>query len=554
MKSFLERLGIYGYAYVHERAMLASILTGTPVLFIGHIGEAKTKAAEMMAALLDEPFQKIAADKAQFEDMVGFPNPKSLMEGEVDYVKTKLSIWEKRFLLIDEISRCNPQTQNKLLEIVLDRQLMGLPTDIRWVWATMNPLDYPGSQPLDGALAGRMGYVIQVKKVIDQPDAIIERVVSSRNYAQTPALAHWTDDTREYRSAVTPELKLEMQELMFQAGQIFTGLDDHWTPIVSKYVTAWSVAFKNSTGQSDIDGRRMVMLRNNIIANIAIATVQYGHALSTMEIKEICAEVLPLSIPWLATGISETFDVSKFKAAHKVAAGTLDAGDTLLYRIVTEQDPIEKVRLFLSNRKKIDTAEATNLISSIYNDVRVTGTDEEIWKAHAERFMLKVAFTWIVLNIEDVPSEVIGLSSRNYPIKLCTDGMDTSSIKLQTGNYTDTIEIFKLYKDSIAYTDPVKIAAAYFTFHTQALTLTSAQLTERYTIAIQAADKIRTALMEFHPKAVHVSPPAAKQPSLSDAAVNALQEILSSQNGESHPDGSGTGGDTEQVGGLTLSV
>lgn len=521
MKSFLSRLGIYGYTPSHERAMLASILTGTPVLFIGNIGEAKTKAAEMFAKLLGEPFQKIAADKAQFEDMVGFPSPKSLAEGEVEYVRTRLSIWEKRFVLIDEISRCNPQMQNKFLEIVLDRQLMGLPTDIKWVWATMNPQDYPGSQPLDEALAGRMGYVLQVKRVVEQSDHVIEQVVASRSATQTPALSHWTSEARNYTNTVEPTLQEELREVMYRAGEIYTGLEDHWTMTISKYVASFGKTLE-STAKLFLDGRRMVMIKNNILSNIAIQTVMNGHALNLLELKALCAEVLPLSIPWLATGISSNFDEQKFKAAHKIATAQLDSSDSLVYRIVTEQDRLRKVKLFLENRTSIPATEAASLIASIYDPVKVSGTADDLWQEKARVFALQLAFLQLAVTLKDVPGEVISIAARNYPISfdkhLSGDMRTSSCVRVTTSTYDEMQTIIALYREAMAYTDPVQIAAAYFAFQSERITCTPSDIHDRLAYAREALATMAAELQAFLPgKVTHVH---------SNGVIPALQDPL----------------------------
>jgi MoxR-like ATPase len=63
------------------------------------------------------------ASKALFEDMIGFPDPSSIASGEIKYVPTKLSLWDKEFILVDEISRARAEMQNKWLEVIRGRNL-----------------------------------------------------------------------------------------------------------------------------------------------------------------------------------------------------------------------------------------------------------------------------------------------------------------------------------------------------------------------------------------------------------------------------------------------
>ena len=48
----LEKLGIFGWKEEEENLLLASILTGDPLLLIGRHGSAKTAVAEKMAEAL----------------------------------------------------------------------------------------------------------------------------------------------------------------------------------------------------------------------------------------------------------------------------------------------------------------------------------------------------------------------------------------------------------------------------------------------------------------------------------------------------------------------
>jgi MoxR-like ATPase len=75
-------------------------------------------------------------------------------------------------VLVDEISRCKPETQNKFFSPIHERKLQGMPLNsLVYRWAAMNPFSlrsnegddqYEGSQPLDTALADRFGFIIEV--------------------------------------------------------------------------------------------------------------------------------------------------------------------------------------------------------------------------------------------------------------------------------------------------------------------------------------------------------------------------------------------------------
>lgn len=72
--SILEKMGIFGWKEEEENLLLASILTGDPLLLIGRHGSAKTAVAEKMAEALARKFIVYDASKALFEDVLGYPN------------------------------------------------------------------------------------------------------------------------------------------------------------------------------------------------------------------------------------------------------------------------------------------------------------------------------------------------------------------------------------------------------------------------------------------------------------------------------------------------
>lgn len=120
----LEKLGIYGMSGI-EDMVLAGFVTGDPVLLVGTHGTAKTLLYLQLAEAMGLKFWAYDASKALFEDVIGFPNPYEIKEGRIGYVSTPMSVWDKEFILIDEISRANYQLQAKWLELIRARTIMG---------------------------------------------------------------------------------------------------------------------------------------------------------------------------------------------------------------------------------------------------------------------------------------------------------------------------------------------------------------------------------------------------------------------------------------------
>ena len=44
------------------------------------------------------------------------------------------------------LNRAVPELQSKWLEIIRSRKIMGFRTQVKWVWAAMNPIRYSGTQ------------------------------------------------------------------------------------------------------------------------------------------------------------------------------------------------------------------------------------------------------------------------------------------------------------------------------------------------------------------------------------------------------------------------
>ena len=124
----LKQLGIFGWKEADENLVLASLLTGDPLLLIGNHGCAKTHVANKVAQALGRRFLVYDASKAMFEDVLGYPNVEKLKHGVVEYVPSPVTIWDKELVLIDELNRAVPELQSKWLEIIRSRKIMGFPT------------------------------------------------------------------------------------------------------------------------------------------------------------------------------------------------------------------------------------------------------------------------------------------------------------------------------------------------------------------------------------------------------------------------------------------
>ena len=165
----LKNIGVYGFEKVHL-VVLASLVTGDPLLLIGKCGTGKTFLLNSLSEAMGLEHRHYNASLIAFDDLVGFPYPTQDFTS-VRYLETPSTIWGAESVLVDEISRCKPEHQNRFFSLIHERRIQGLKLEkLVYRWAAMNPclLDqgtedsYEGSEPLDQALADRFAFVLEV--------------------------------------------------------------------------------------------------------------------------------------------------------------------------------------------------------------------------------------------------------------------------------------------------------------------------------------------------------------------------------------------------------
>ena len=120
----LKKLGVFGWKVADKNLVLASLLTGDPLLLIGNHWCAKTHVANKVAQALGRRFLVYDASKRMFEDILGYPNVEKLKEGIVEYVPSPVTVWDKELILVDELSHAVPELQSKWLEIIRSRKIL----------------------------------------------------------------------------------------------------------------------------------------------------------------------------------------------------------------------------------------------------------------------------------------------------------------------------------------------------------------------------------------------------------------------------------------------
>lgn len=182
--TFLRQIGVYGFNDI-EPLILASLVSEDPILLIGLSGTGKTYLLNSISEALGLNHKHYNASLLSFDDLIGFPFP-SDDKRSIEFLPTPATIWDAESVLIDELSRCKPEIQNKFFSIVHERKIQGIALNtLRYRWAAMNPLlfsdsdaeNYSGSQALDPALADRFAFILDVPDWLALNEADQEAVV-----------------------------------------------------------------------------------------------------------------------------------------------------------------------------------------------------------------------------------------------------------------------------------------------------------------------------------------------------------------------------------------
>lgn len=385
MKSLLEQLGIYGWKKNDENLVLSSLLTGDPLLMIGSHGAAKTHIAFKMAQAMDKRFIAYDASKALFEDVLGFPNVESLKNGRVEYVPSAVTVWDKQFILIDEINRALPELQAKWLEIIRSRKIMGFSTEVKWVWAAMNPSTdgrYNGTQVMDAALIGRFSIFLYPPEALDMEEEDRIRVVEHINGDDAPSLGEWAPGacSRTVTSAETAATGERISRLLSAAAGHFVRLREQFETLGVFLSRLSMLVMKETDGKVKLDGRRLGFMYRNLLSARAVELARHDTMKDELpEFAESAKRVILASIP---VGINQD-GINKEEFLHKVeicldllADYFRDGSDLsrteMVYRLFTCSDLLEKTRILLTeNLSDLAKAKAWNDLADGTADISV---------------------------------------------------------------------------------------------------------------------------------------------------------------------------------------
>ena len=353
----LEQLGIYGWSENNENLLLASLLTGDPVLLIGNHGTAKTHTALKMAEALNKTFIAYDASKALFEDVLGYPDINKLKEGQVSYIPSKVTLWDKEFTFIDELNRALPEMQNKWLEIIRSRKIMGFDTKVKWVWAAMNPFSYSATQVMDEALVGRFALFIYPPEILEMNEQNRMRIAAHINGDDAPALNEWTvvKNGRTIEPGTVATCGEYIHEILRKAATYFKDLQQS-LPRITEFLAKYADLLARETNNDlRLDGRRLGFIYRNILANrsIELAKAELNQE-ELPDMKAMAVFVIQSSIPIGLNdeGAQREESLHKLEICYDLLKSYFeDNGQPeqveLIYELFTTTDLIRKTEILL---------------------------------------------------------------------------------------------------------------------------------------------------------------------------------------------------------------
>ncbi|PKN19295.1 MAG: hypothetical protein CVU71_07235 [Deltaproteobacteria bacterium HGW-Deltaproteobacteria-6] len=354
-QGFLKRLGVYGFEPL-EKIILAALITMDPLLLIGKSGTGKTFLLNSISEALGLVHRHYNASLISFDDLVGFPYPDE-NKTSIRYMETPATVWGAESVLVDEISRCKPEHQNRLFSLVYERRIQGIPLEIlRYRWAAMNPCgmdgdsdgDYLGSEPLDQALADRFGLIVQVAdwQDLNKEDQLLVANPAGDGELSDDAgvLKGWLESTQKRFFQLVEECRPVIKAAV-------KGETPHnGIPIRHQCMLEYVIAAMKGLLNAGIrvSPRRARMISRSLIA---------GYILDGEQAKqETYRQILECSIPFAAWGAS--VDQNKIHAVHRLAwDAAFDKGDKAwIHKFHLETDPAKQIEMLFRNAPSKDAA------------------------------------------------------------------------------------------------------------------------------------------------------------------------------------------------------
>jgi hypothetical protein len=506
MGRILDKLGIYGFSDEDETAVLASLLTGDPILLIGAHGTAKTALGVAIGSAFRElskkrgddkhfDFQAYDCSKINFEDIIGIPNPKSLSSGEMDYIATPMTAWGKELLILDEFNRQSPERQNNIFELVRSRRLCGKPTGTKWVIACMNPHGMAGTEVLDEALVDRMSFFIYVKSFQEIDDFAKDTIIHHKGPDDAPALENWTSIKGEFDTSddsineTLAECGQELTDILEEAGKTYNQLNEEVGEAYGYFIAKFFIALDEEMKSKEkwkveLSGRRAGLVKRALLSFRAIdlALSRRFPTRSCFDLKDcfknVMRRTIPVGVSQAATsGVPGDALVSMYANIDRLNAfftaedpeSAITSLD-ILYELLTTNSIERKLYILLNN---IDDEIAKN---QIWKEIIESVNRDREDKSFRNRLLVS-----IVAHIMTIRPDCIPKNMQSHIISVYKDSIDIFKSKSYEFKVTGNLANFhgEILEHIMSFENPFAMLQAKVMWATFASTTGDARITAR---------------------------------------------------------------------------
>jgi len=457
----LDKLGIYGIDPADEKSILAGMLLGSPILLIGEHGSAKTEIARLLAvALLEHSKTKYEptnieindynefgilpkkwtqhaiydCSKVQFEELIGFPNPTTFSSGYVNFVRSPITIWDKKIVVLDEFNRQTRRQQNSLFELIRSRTIYGRPTGAKIVFACMNPYGMEGTEILDEALVDRMGCFIYTKGFDQLDDIVRDSIIQREGPSDSPGLVEWTNYKTEFDSngletnTKLAEIGKDLTEIFTNAARILEKIKTESGESYSLFVNRFLTYFIDKSSQLVINQQRLIISsrRASMMYRMLMAYRAVEVALSEVYNEEVSCQrkafanvlcrTLPIGIAESTGNISgniigiinniiEMMDSYFVPSSYASVRSSLDT----LHEILTTTDIVRKTALIVDYM-----TENSELENQIWNEITNSSSPLDTTKGVQTAVLSLTIANLIAYNANILPQSIVGKILSNY--------------------------------------------------------------------------------------------------------------------------------------------
>ena len=235
---------------------------------------------------------------------------------------------------------------------------MGFPTQVKWVWAAMNPLSYSATNTLDEALVGRFAIFVYPPDVLQMDETDRIKVATHINGDDAPSLSEWTagQSGGTVRHEAVAEVGSKMKDALVIAGGHFLRLREQMSSLAEFLAKFADLLVRETGGEVALDGRRLGFIHRSLLANRAVelAKAEVFHA-PLPGFVESSRYVVQSSIPvgLNEEGLKRDEAVHKMEICFDLLSSYFEEGAELnrvdlIYELFTTPDLMRRAELLLT--------------------------------------------------------------------------------------------------------------------------------------------------------------------------------------------------------------